>query len=305
MLDLTDVRIFIQAVDAGGLSAAARLRAIPKSTISRALVRLEVKLGAVLLERSTRGLRLSDAGQLFLPHARRLLDSAEEAQLAVDQLAGQPQGVLRVNAAFTFALGVVGPMLAPFLERYPDVSVVLDTDSRIIDLARGDADVAIRIGPLVDSDLMVRRLGVIALWPCASAAYLDRYGVPATVAELAAHRLIACRAAEASWKFRADDGFEEHCDVSPGTAVSEPAVLQAVLLGGAGIGRLPDFLALPQVQSGQLVRLLPGWHSDGIEVNALYARNRSVSAKVRLFIDALQAYMQDAPGAIPRIQPFR
>jgi DNA-binding transcriptional LysR family regulator len=298
MLDLTDVRIFVQAVDAGGLSAAARLRAMPKSTISRALVRLEGKLGVVLLERSTRGLRLSDAGQLFLPHARRLLDSAEEAQLAVDGLAGQPQGVLRVNAAFTFALGVVAPMLPSFLARYPDVSVVLDSDSRIIDLARGDADVAIRLGALADSDLMVRRLGVIALWPCASAAYLDRRGVPATVAELEAHRLIACRAGETSWKFRTDDGAEEHCAVAPGTAVAEPAVLQAVVLGGAGVGRLPDFLARPHLQSGHLVRLLPGWHSDGIPVNALYARNRSVSSKVRLFIDALQEHMRVVPEAI-------
>lgn len=299
MLDLTDVRIFVQAVDAGGLSAAARLRAMPKSTISRALVRLEGKLGVVLLERSTRGLRLSDAGQLFLPHARRLLDSAEEAQLAVDGLAGQPQGVLRVNAAFTFALGVVAPMLPSFLQRYPDVSVVLDSDSRIIDLARGDADVAIRLGALADSDLIVRRLGVIALWPCASAAYLDQHGVPATVAALEAHRLIACRAGETSWKLRTDDGAEEYCAVAPGTAVAEPAVLQAVLLGGAGVGRLPDFLARPHLQSGHLVRLLPGWHSDGIPVNALYARNRSVSAKVRVFIDALHEHMRVTPGAIP------
>ena len=297
MLDLTDVRIFIQAVDAGGLSAAARLRAMPKSTISRALVRLEGKLGVVLLERSTRGLRLSDAGQLFLPHARRLLDSAEEAQLAVDGLAGQPQGVLRVNAAFTFALGVVAPMLPSFLARYPDVSVVLDSDSRIIDLARGDADVAIRLGALADSDLMVRRLGVIELWPCASAAYLDGRDVPATVAELETHRLIACRAGETSWKFRTDDGAEEHCAVAPGTAVAEPAVLQAVVLGGAGVGRLPDFLARPHLQSGHLVRLLPGWHSDGIPVNALYARNRSISSKVRLFIDALQEHMRVVPDA--------
>jgi len=298
MLDLTDVRIFIQAVDAGGLSAAARLRAMPKSTISRALVRLEGKLGVVLLERSTRGLRLSDAGQLFLPHARRLLDSAEEAQLAVDGLAGQPQGVLRVNAAFTFALGVVAPMLPSFLARYPDVSVVLDSDSRIIDLARGDADVAIRLGALADSDLMVRRLGVIELWPCASAAYLDGRDVPATVAELETHRLIACRAGETSWKFRTDDGAEEHCAVAPGTAIAEPAVLQAVVLGGAGVGRLPDFLARPHLQSGHLVRLLPGWHSDGIPVNALYARNRSISSKVRLFIDALQEHMRVVPDAI-------
>lgn len=297
MLDLTDVRIFVQAIDAGGLSAAARLRAMPKSTISRALVRLEGKLGVVLLERSTRGLRLSDAGQLFLPHARRLLESAEEAQLAVDGLAGQPQGVLRVNAAFTFALGVVAPMLPSFLARYPDVSVVLDSDSRIIDLARGDADVAIRLGPLSDSDLMVRRLGLIALWPCASAAYLARCGVPSTVAQLQTHRLIACRAGEASWKFCKDDGAEEHCAVAPGTAVAEPAVLQAVVLGGAGVGRLPDFLVRPHLQSGHLVRLLPGWHSDGIPVNALYARNRSVSAKVRLFIEALQEHMRVAPGA--------
>jgi DNA-binding transcriptional LysR family regulator len=294
VLDLAEVRIFVEAVDAGGLSAAARLLSMPKSSISRALVRLEAELGAVLFERSTRGMRLSDAGELFLPHARRLLDGAGEAQAAVDGLAGQPQGVLRVNAAVTFALGIVAPMLAPFLERYSDVSVVLDTDNRVIDLARGDADIAIRIGALTDSDLMVRHLGDIELWPCASAAYLDLHGVPATVAELQAHRLIGRVAAGTSWQFHTPEGVEERCAVLPGTAVSEPAVLQAIVLAGAGIGRLPDFLARPYVQSGQLVRLLPAWRSETVAVNALYARNRSVSAKVKLFIDALQAHVRSA-----------
>jgi DNA-binding transcriptional LysR family regulator len=281
VLDLAEVRIFVQAVDAGGLSAAARLLAMPKSSISRALVRLEAELGAVLFERSTRACG-----------SNRLLDGAGEAQAAVDGLAGQPQGVLRVNAAVTFALGMVAPMLAPFLERYPDVSVVLDTDNRVIDLARGDADIAIRIGALTDSDLMVRRLGDIELWPCASAAYLDLHGVPATVAELQAHRLIGRVAAGTSWQFHTTEGVEERCAVLPGTAVSEPAVLQAIVLAGAGIGRLPDFLARPYVQSGQLVRLLPAWRSETVAVNALYARNRSVSAKVKLFIDALQAHVR-------------
>jgi DNA-binding transcriptional LysR family regulator len=292
MLDLADVRIFVQAVDAGGLSAAARLRSMPKSSISRALVRLEARLGVVLLERSTRGMRVTDAGLLFLPHARRLLDSAEEAQAAVDGLIDQPQGILRVNAALTFALGVIAPMLPSFLDSYPDVSVVLDTDNHVIDLARGDADVAIRIGPLIDSGLMVRRLGDIELWPCASPAYLALHGTPVSVPDLNRHRLINRRGVGAAWQFRTASGDEEHCHVPPGIAVSEPAVLQEVLLGGAGIGRLPDFLARPHVQSGRLVRLLPAWRGEHVEANALYARNRTVSAKVRLFIDALQEHVR-------------
>jgi DNA-binding transcriptional LysR family regulator len=297
MLDLADVRTFVQAVDAGGLSAAARLLAMPKSSISRALVRLEAALGVVLFERSSRGMRLSDAGDLFLPHARRLLDSAEEAQAAVDGLSGQPQGVLRINSAVTFALGMVGPMLPAFLDRYPEVSVVLDTENRVIDLARGDADIAIRIGALTDSDLVARHLGEIELWPCASTAYLARCGMPATVADVGTHRLISRLAAGTSWQFHTSEGNEERCTVPPGTAIAEPAVLLAIVLGGGGIGRLPDFLARPYVQSGQLVRLLPAWRSEVVEVNALYARNRSVSAKVKLFIDALQAHVRMAQPA--------
>ena len=138
--------------------------------VSRSLARLEAEVGAVLVDRHTRHLRLSDAGRLFLPHARRILSDVDEAGAVLEGLTGTPRGTLRINAAVTFALGLVAPMLPAFMRRYPALRVVLETENRVVDLAREEVDVAIRVGQLADSDLMARKLGSIELWPCTGPA---------------------------------------------------------------------------------------------------------------------------------------
>lgn len=288
MLDPADLRAFVRVVETGSLSAAARALGAPKSSTSRSIARLESEVGTVLVERSVRGLRPTDAGSLFVEHARRILTEIDEAHAALDGLIGRPRGTLRINAAVTFAAGLIAPMLPAFLARYPDVRVVLETESRVIDLARDEADVAIRIGNLDDSDLHARRLGPIELWPCASPAYLAERGEPQTVADMAAgHRLFGWFDGPNEWVFTTPDGTVDTLQVPPGTIVPEPIVFQAVLVRGAGIGRLPDFLARPLVQGGQLVRLLPTFGTETTEAHALYPSHRSRSTKVRVFIDAL------------------
>ena len=160
-MELVDIRAFVRIADEGGISAAARLLGAPKSSVSRSLARLEESVGTVLVERHTRQLRLSDAGRLYLPHARRILADVEEAGSALEGLTGAPRGTLRINAAVTFALGLVAPMLPVFMRRYPEVRVVLETENRVVDLAREEVDVAIRVGQMADSDLMARKLGTI------------------------------------------------------------------------------------------------------------------------------------------------
>ncbi|WP_428483736.1 LysR family transcriptional regulator [Rhodopila sp.] len=287
MFDLVDLRAFARIADLGNLSAAARALGMPKSSASRSLARLEAAAGSALIERSTRHLRLTDAGRLLQRHARRILDDVGEAENALTGLIGVPRGTLRVSVGFTFAVGPLASMLPKFFARYPEVRVALSIDNRNVDLLAEAFDVAIRIGPLRDSDLIARRLTTIALWTCASPAYLAARGTPATVQDLRAHELIARVDHQTIWRFQRSGGPIHKIDIVPGTVIPEPAVLRTVLIGGAGIGRLPEFYAADAVADGTLVRLLPEYQDDSVEVHALYPSHRSLSAKVRVFVDTL------------------
>ena len=296
-MEFADIRAFVRIADEGGVSAAARALGAPKSSVSRSLARLEESVGAVLIERHTRQLRLSDAGRLYLPHARRILSDVDEAGVALEGLMGAPRGTLRINAATTFALGLVAPMLPGFMRRYPEVRVVLDTENRVVDLAREEVDVAIRVGRMADSDLMARKLGAIELWPCASPAYLLEHGTPSTPDMLAGHVLLGWIDRPSAWSFTDADGGSHGVPVPVSNVVPEPAVLQVLIAGGAGIGRLPDFLARAPVARGELVRILPDFRPEAVEVHAVYPAHRSLSAKVPLFVGALLRHMAASAGA--------
>jgi DNA-binding transcriptional LysR family regulator len=145
VLDLADLRAFARIADLGSVSAAAHALKAPKSSVSRSLARLERAVGAVLVERSTRRLRLTDAGALLRPHARRILNDVDEAETALGGFGGVPRGLLRVNATYAFAQGVLAPMLPPFLARHPEVRVALDIENRRIDPMAEEADLVIRL----------------------------------------------------------------------------------------------------------------------------------------------------------------
>lgn len=291
MVDVPDLRVFARIADLGSVSGAARALGMPKSSASRSLARLEAAAGSALVERSTRHLRLTDAGRLLQRHARRILDDVSEAESALAGLVGTPRGTLRVSVGFTFAVGPLAPILPQLLARYPELRIALSIDNRNVDLLTEEFDVAIRIGTLPDSELIARRLTSIALWTCASPAYLKARGIPMTVAELRSHALIARADRRSTWRFRTPRGDDHEVEVMPGTVIPEPAVLKELLIGGVGIGRLPDFLAIDAVAAGTLVRLLPEYLVDPVDVHALYPSHRSLSAKVRVFIDALVEYL--------------
>ncbi len=290
-MELDDLRAFVRIADLASVSAAARMLGLPKSTVSRSLTRLEFDVGANLVDRSTRHLRLTDAGALFRPYALRILADVDEAGTALDGFAGAPRGTLRVNAPFTFAVALVSPMLPSFLASYPDVRVVLDVENRRIDMPVEPADLVIRVGTLSDSDLIGRLLMISQAWTCASPGYLAARGTPLSVAELSRHRLIGYADGTTTWSYRMAAGATEQVEFTAANVVSDSAVLVPMLIGGAGIGRLPDFLAAPAVARGDLVRLFPAANGDEFEINALYTSHRSLSAKVRVFIDALTTHL--------------
>ena len=290
-MELSDIRAFARIADLGSVSAAARSLALPKSTISRALARLESVVGATLFDRSTRHLRLTDAGVLFRPYALQILADVDEAGTALGNFAGAASGTLRVSAPFTFVVAIVAPMLPSFLAAYPEVRVVLEVENRIIDMPIEAADLVIRVGTLPDSDLIARLLLTSEAWTCASPSYFARCKRPASVADLARHRLIAYSDRNTTWSFGTTDGNVESIAFKPATVVSDSAALVPALTGGAGIGRLPDFLAQTLVAEGRLVRILAESKGEMMEIHALYTSHRSLSAKVRVFIDALVAWL--------------
>lgn len=296
MLDFTDLTAFVYIAQLGSISGAARTLRMPKSSVSRSLARLEQHIGAVLVERSTRRLRLTDAGILFHRHARRILDDVGEAENAIGGLIGTPSGDLRINAPFTFAAGPLAAMLPAFAEQFPQVRVVLTVENRPIDLQIDQADIAIRIGPLQDSELIARRLTTFALWPCASPRYL--LGRPAVTVpkDLLGHRLLAHADQPETWHFRTDGGAVHDIDIQPGIVIPEPQVMKTMLVAHAGIGLLPDFHAARAVTDGRLVRLLPDFKGGAVDAHALYHSHRSLSAKVRVFIDALVAHFREPPA---------
>ena len=296
MLELGDLRAFVRVADLGGVSSAARALRMPKSSVSRSLARLEDAVGAVLVKRSTRHLRLTDAGLLLRRHASRILDDVGEAENAIGGLVGAPCGDLRISAPFTFAAGPLAPMLPTLLARYPEVRVILTVDNRNIDLVTEEIDVVIRIGPLANSDLIARRLATFELWPCASPAYLKQCGMPAKPGDLALHTIVAHSDKQRIWRFGAPSGATTEVELNSVAVVPEPAVIRTMLVGGAGVGWLPDFHAIDAIADGSLVRLLPEWSCGAVEAHALYPSHRSLSAKVRVFIDALIDHLRHPPA---------
>ena len=287
MMDLFDVRAFARIAELGSLSGSARALGAPKSSVSRSLARLEAALGSVLVERSTRRLRLTDAGRLFLPHALRILGDVEEAEAALGQFAWAPRGTLRVRAPYAFIRGALTPMLPAFLQRYPDVDVVLELDAGWSGLVTGEADLIIRIGPLPDTAMVARRLATIELWTCASPGYVAARGAPSCPADLAGHDIVGLCGPQASWSFHNAAGWTEEVRLRVRSVVPDPALIQGILTEGAGIGQLPDYMAADAIRKGELLRILTHAGAATSDAFVLYPSHRSLTAKVRVFIDAL------------------
>ena len=204
-------------------------------------------------------------------------------------MVGHPQGELRVSVPFTYAVGPLARMMPEFLAAYPDVRLMLSIQNRLVDLIGEEYDVAIRIGPLADSELIARRLTAMALWPCASPAYLQTRSRISRPADLAAHSIIGHQAGQEVWSFQSSAGRRVEVEVVTRAVAPEPDVVRTLVLAGAGIGILPDFHAADAIASGDIVRVLPEFEHRSVDVHALYPSHRSLSAKVRAFIDALSA----------------
>lgn len=290
-MELFDLQVFVRVADTKSISASARSLQIPKSSVSRALSRLESDVGKILIDRSTNPLRLSDAGTFLHPYAINLLRDADAAKVALDEFSEIPKGTLKISATHTFASKIIAPMLPSFVELYPEVRVVIDTDNHPVDLRSEDVSLAIRLGALPDSELIAQKIGSMELWICAGETYLSRRGRPKTIQDLAGHDLISRVNRTHQWRFFSSSGGVQEIQVIPGTVVPEPAVMLSVLIGGMGIGRLPDYMARFGMECGEVERVLPEFNSGVVDVFAVYTNRKALPHRARAFINSLSEYM--------------
>ncbi len=295
---LDEMQAFIAVIDAGSITAAAEQLEQTTSGVSRALARLEEKLGTTLLTRTTRRLHLTEEGEAFLEQSRGIVASVEAAEEQIAARRERPSGRLRVDAAMPFVLHVIAPLVAGYRVRYPEVALELNSSERYIDLLERRTDVAIRIGPLADSTLHARPLAHSRLRILASPAYLQQHGTPKNVARLREHALLGFNEPDSlnHWPLRDEAGTLLH--VRPVLAVSSGETLRRLALEGAGIVCLSDFMTERDREAGTLIEVLP---KQTVEIrqpiHAVYYRNTAVSARITSFLDYLAQAMVNAPFA--------
>lgn len=282
--DLEEVAAFLRVAEAGSFTEASRKLGLPKSTVSRRVARLEEKLGAQLLHRTTRSLALTEAGNVFHERAARALAGLEEATQAVRESQETPRGHLRVTAPYDLG-EALGPLVAAFAGQNPGVTVELLLTDQRLDLVADNIDLALRGAPsLPDSSLVARRLATMKMYLLASPAYLKRHGRPKAPADLAGHALLVMRTNHGRTKLRLyGAGGEQEVAVRTAIAANDFTLLRQAALAGAGIAVLPDARVANELRGGRLVRVLPDYTAGEGNMYVVHPASRLLPAKARAF----------------------
>lgn len=283
-----DMVVFTTVAQEGSLSAAARALGLTPSAVSRIITRTEQRLGTRLLLRTTRAITFTAEGEAYLRGARRVLADMDEVEESIaDQ--GVPKGRLRVSAALGHGRLAIVPLVAAFTERYPKITVDLSLGDEVVDILAGEADVAVRFGPLPDSPLTARRIGETGQVVVASPDYLQRHGTPQQPEDLAQHNCLRFnfRRAEPNWPF-IRDGQSFSLPVCGNIECSSGEALAQLARVGAGIARIGEFSVAEDIRRGDLMPLLQAFNpGDREPIHAVFVGGSTMPARVRLFIDFL------------------
>lgn len=285
-----DMQLFAALAGQPSLAAAARAAQVSGPTLVRAIARLEARLRMPLLERSTRGVSLTDAGSAYLADCVRLLAAVEAAEASAKGLHVQAQGNLRVFLPLLFSRYVMAPVLAGYMDRYPDVQLAVHYHDYYPNLHEEGLDVAILVGELPDSALTARPLGHVRHILCASPGYLVDNGEPRHPVDLKQHRLIA-RAEQVHWDFH---GYQLKARARLGCTTVQGAINAAVQ--GAGLIRCLSYPVHEHLLTGQLRRVLPDFELAPVPVHMVYRQGRNAPMRVRSFVDHCLAALREHPA---------
>jgi len=280
------MQVFVAVSEEGGLSAAARKLDLSPAAVTRAVVALEEQLGVPLLLRTTRNVRLTDAGQQYLEDSRAILASIIEANETASGINAEPRGQLMLTAPVLFGRYFVLPCVLEYMKRHPDVEVNAQFVDRVVNLVDEGLDVAVRIGHLPDSTLRAVKVGRIRRVLCASPSYLDAHGTPAHPTDLLRHAMVASSALtpRVEWQFR-DCGENVSVRMKPRLVVSTNDAALDAAIAGLGVTRLLSYQTAQAVENGQLKILLEDFEEEPWPVHLVHREGRHRSSKVRAFID--------------------
>lgn len=284
---LSEMEAFVRVVDLGGFTDAARKMGLSKSAVSKHVASLEDRLGARLLNRTTRRVSPTEIGLAFYDRAIRVLAEAEEADAMVSTMQDTPRGELRISAPFSFGIRALAPAISDFLKKYPDISVHMVLDDRFVELVAEGFDLAIRIGDLPDSSMRARKLADAQALVVASPAYLEANGTPTSVQDLASHNLLHYSNLSSGnvWRLSGPGGQERQVRAVGRLTINNGDALRQAALDGLGIAFLPDFIVDDAITTGQLVELVPESRRPPLGVYAVYPQGRFPQPKLRAFID--------------------
>lgn len=294
--DLARIRAFVQVYEAGGFSAAARQHGRSKALLSKYVTDLEDYLGVRLMNRTTRKLSLTEAGESYYREVGQLLQQLDELDAAISDQTTEPRGLLRVSAPRNFGETALAPAIFEFIARHPLVSIDLRLEDRLVDLVDEGIDVALRISQLSDSSLIARRISEMKHVICAAPELLSRHGEPAAPEAL---RNLPCVVdtnivGYGSWRF-VEQGRRVSVPVGGRVRVNSPVAALQAALAGLGFAALPSYLADPEVAAGRLVVVLESAMPESPSLQAVYPHRRHLAGKVRALIDHLVSWFEQHP----------
>lgn len=288
---------FAEVVDRGGFSAAARVLGLPKSKLSRRVAELEERLGVRLLQRTTRKLSLTEAGELYHRHCVAMREAAEAATEAIAEVQTEPRGTVRISCPVSLAQGVVGALLPLFMARHPQVRLEMQVTNRSVDLIQEGVDVALRVrATLQDSgSLIVKSLGRSFGLLVASPALLERCGTPSEPQSLSLLPTLAMSAADgrSQWTLHGPEGRRYELQHQPVYVADDLLTLKSAALAGTGMTMLPDFMVQAEIDADRLREVLPGWTPPSGLVHAVFPSRRGLTPAVRRFLDFLGEQITD------------
>jgi DNA-binding transcriptional LysR family regulator len=285
---LDAMNVLVKVVASGSFSEAARRLGVTRSAISKAITQLEQDLGARLLDRTTRRVVPTEAGLAYYERCLAILAQIAETEAQISQLHDEPKGVLKVNGPMSFGTLYLGRAVADFMERYGDLKVELTLTDRMVDPLEEGVDVTVRIGAMVDSSLIARKISSARIVLVASPDYINRHGAPETPQDLVSHHCLhyGHSTTVPRWNLT-EKGQPVTVPITACLSSNNGDTLRDAAVKGIGIARLPSFIISADLAAGRLVALLADYPPPEVTIHALYAPNRFLAAKTRLFIDFL------------------